>query len=332
MTGRCEFPILDLEDPPGRFAASLRDALEQVGFYALVNHGVDGRLVRAVYDAAERFHALPEATRRSLAVAAGHGGYLRLGGSTSYTSRIAGEVRKPNLVAGFFVHRDRPEDDPLARSGAPLLRMRNRWPPETALPGLRATLLEYTSALEALGRRLLPRYAAALELPTDHFDASFAEAHYTLKLAHYPVLPHDEHQWGLAPHTDAGFLTLLPDNDTPGLEIRPPGGEWHAPPRCPGAFIVNSGETLKRWTNDRFLATEHRVRNDSGRDRYSVPFFYDPDPRATIACLPTCTGPDRPPRHDPITFGDYWQWYVGANFGGDRVRTGGASTRVRDTR
>ena len=90
----------------------------------------------------------------------------------------------------------------------------------------------------------------------------------------------------------------------PGLAVRLPSGEWLAPPLIPGTFLVNLGNVMKRWSNDRFLSTPARVLNDSGTDRYSIAFFYSPTPAAVIECLPSCTGPDDPPRYPPAVYGD----------------------------
>jgi isopenicillin N synthase-like dioxygenase len=128
------------------------------------------------------------------------------------------------------------------------------------------------------------------------------------------VVDHEDHQWGLAPHTDSTFMTLLPANDVPGLWIRPEGYDWIEPPALPESFLVNSGDILRRWTNDRFLSTAHRVMNASGTDRYAMPFFFGTRDDALIEALPTCVGPDNPPRHEPITSGDYQRWFLNRNY------------------
>ena len=170
--------------------------------------------------------------------------------------------------------------------------------------------------MEALCHRLLPLYAGALDLAPDFFAEPFRQAQITLRLSHYPLVPHDDEQFGLAAHTDSGFMTLLPDNEVEGLSIRPAGGEWIDVPRVPGSFLVNSGDTLKRWSNDRFLSTEHRVRVSAARDRYAIPFFFDPRTDHVIECLPTCQGPGNPPRYPPITYERYLAWFMGRNYHG----------------
>ena len=99
----------------------------------------------------------------------------------------------------------------------------------------------------------------------------------------------------------AGFMTLLPQSAVPGLEIRTRAGDWLAAPPLPGSYLVNTGDTLNRWTNGRFLSTPHRASNHSGDERYAMPFFYDPNTDTMIECLPTCRGPDNPPKYQPQT-------------------------------
>lgn len=314
-------PVLDLEpflaERPGAeqaLAEQLRRALEQVGFFFLVGHGLDWALVEGVFDAARRLHALPDEVKAAIPFGRNTGGYLRLGGGTSYASKIAGEVRKPNLNAAYFVHRERAADDPAVLAGAPFRGAVNRWPPEELVPGFRAVVLRYCEAMEALGRRLLPLYAGALELPPTAFDDKFVDAQFTLRMSHYPVVEHEDDQWGLAPHTDSGFMTLLPDNEVEGLEIRPEGHDWTRPPALPQSLLVNSGDTLRRWTNDRFLSTAHRVLNASGRDRYAIPFFYDPCVDVPIECLPTCVDDEHPCRYPPTTYGEYLPWFMNRDY------------------
>ncbi|MEL6983868.1 MAG: 2OG-Fe(II) oxygenase family protein [Actinomycetota bacterium] len=287
----------------------LERALTDVGFFFIINHGVDWDLVRRVYGAAAELHAMPSDHLASIAMDAEHGGYLTYAGGTSYASQIAGEVRTPNLNAAFFIH----------RGG---YRLGNRWPD---LPGFRELVDAYMDATTALARRLLPVLAASLDLPATHFDEPFDDPSVTLRLSHYPPVDYGEHDWGLAPHTDSSIFTFLPANDVPGLEIRPAGHEWMTPPNLPESFLVNSGDMLKRWTNHRFRSTAHRARNgvdapegsgpgSARSDRYAIPFFFGTRDDAVIEALPTCVGPEAPARHDPITYGDYQRWFLNRNY------------------
>ncbi|MDH3679068.1 MAG: hypothetical protein OEV40_03875 [Acidimicrobiia bacterium] len=298
-------PVLDLQpvtdgDPDGidRLAGQLRRALTDVGFFFVVNHGVPWSEVEAVYAEARRLHACPPEQLAPIAMDRDHGGYLGLGGGTSYASEIAGEVRTPNLNAAFFAH----------RGG---YRLGNRWP---ELDGFRAVIETYMDSMTALGRRLLPLLARSLELPDEFFEPHFDVPSCTQRMSHYPVLTYGENDWGLAPHTDSSIFTLLPANDVPGLEIRPAGHDWIEPPSLPESFLINSGDMLKRWTNHRFRSTAHRARNASNVDRYAIPFFFGARDGAVIEALPTCVTSDNPARHEPITYGDYQRWFINRNY------------------
>src|SRR5262249_24219894 len=150
----------------------------------------------------------------------------------------------------------------------------NVWPDD--LPGFRDTVLEYIEAVDALGRRLLPLCAVALELSHDYFDAAFAESQFTFRMSDYPPVYARPNQFGIAPHTDANFLTLLAQTDVPGVQVRAPDGTWIDVPYVPDSFAVNSGDIMVRWTNGRFKSTPHRAVPPVGRDRYAIPFFLGP--------------------------------------------------------
>jgi isopenicillin N synthase-like dioxygenase len=166
-------------------------------------------------------------------------------------------------------------------------------------------------AMETLCRRLVPLYATALDLPPDAFDRAYAAPHLILRLTHYPPLASSEAtSVSLTPHTDSGFMTLLAPNPVPGLSIQLPDGRWVDAPAVADAFVVNGGDILHRWTNERFLSTPHRVINRTGGDRYAIPFFCDPNHDTVIECLPSCCSAAHPPKYPPITFGDYAIWFA----------------------
>ena len=320
-----EIPVLDLgplrSGAPGARAAlgaALRHAFENVGFYFIVNHGVPQDLVDRTFAAARQFHAQPLEDKLKLRINVHNIGYLPIRGSVTRHSKI-NEGNKPNLNEAFFVKRDLAPDHPDVVAGLPF-RGTNQWPAD--LPGFRDTVLEYQRTLEQLALSLLPLYATALDLPADRFDTAFSDPMYTLRMSHYPKVDIvADNEFGLAPHSDTSFMTLLAQNSVPGLAIRLPNGNWVDAPSLPGSFLVNGGDMLRRWTNERFLATPHRVINRSGGERYAIPFFFDCNYRTVMECLPTCTGPENPSRYDAITYPAYMTWYRDLNYGG--AATGG---------
>jgi len=181
---------------------------------------------------------------------------------------------------------------------------------------MRAAMITYFQTLERVGERMLPVLARALSMPADHFLPFFEnEAHVNLRFLHYPPQESDDpEQFGQGPHTDNSFITILARMEVPGLAVRLPSGEWLAPPLIPGTFLVNLGNIMKRWSNDRFLSTPHGVLNDSGTDRYSIAFFYSPNVSSTIECLPSCTSAEDPPHYPSAVYRDLVLEFYNANY------------------
>lgn len=311
-------PVIDLgpylSGQPGvmdRAAAELRSALTEIGFYFIVNHGVPRELIRQVFEQVRRFHAQPLEAKIALKLNTDSTGYMPMRGNTLRTSTVQAGT-KPNLNEAFFVKREMPADHPDVLSGR-RYRGVNRWPAN--LPGFRDTIVTYCDTLERLVLKMVRLYARALDLPAVYFDAPFADCQFSLRMTHYP---HQDgpvvDEFGLAPHTDTSFLTLLAPNDVPGLSIRSQSGKWIDAPAIPDAYVVNGGQMLQRWTNDLFLATPHRAINRSGGERYAVPFFCDSNIDWPVAAVPTTVGPDKPPKYPTTYYSDYMAWYQKRNY------------------
>ena len=305
-----EVPILDLgaylAGEPGALDAVARDLLyasTHVGFYFVSNHGIPQALIDRVFGESARFHALPQDDKEALKLDKNKIGYFGTGTTGGRRPGI-----KPNLYSAFCVREDLAADDPDVLAGKPF-RGLNQWPSD--LPGFRETVMEYLHAVQDLGRSMLPIYARALNLPLDYFDKAFEKPLLNMQLNHYEqqeVFEGDE--FGLAPHTDRTFITLLAQAQVPGLEIQPASGTWFTAPVLPGHFLVNTGDLLRLWTNEKFLSTPHRVINTSNVERHSIPFFFNPDPDTLVECLPTCQSAEDPPRHPPLKYIDFYEWFV----------------------
>jgi isopenicillin N synthase-like dioxygenase len=293
-------------------AAQVRRACESIGFFYLAGHGVDQAIVDAAFGASREFHAMPMEEKLRLRINENNIGYLPVNQSMQKASTVH-KATRPNFNESFFVSHDRGADHPDIVAGTPL-RGRNQWPDGHA--AMRATMVTYMKTLDGVGARMLPVLARALALPADWFAPFFAgEAHITLRFLHYPPQETDDaEQFGQGPHTDNSFITILAREEVPGLAVRLPTGEWLPPPVIPGTFLVNLGNIMKRWSNDRFLSTPHGVLNDSGRDRYSIAFFYSPRPDSMIECVPTCTGLDDPPHYPPAVYRDLILAFYNANY------------------
>ncbi len=232
-------------------------------------------LIDTAYAEAARFHALPLETKLAVKVDEHNIGYMPI--ARKPPPNAAAQGKKPSQNEAYFLRREKTPDHPDVLSNRRFHAM-NKWPAEAAIPGFRANMLAYMGTIEALCRKLVRLYALALDLPETFFDACFAEPHIIQRMSRYPAIDGaDESVDSLVAHTDSGFMTLLPPNRVQGLEINLPDGRWLEAPGVPDAFVVNGGDILHRWTNERFLSTPHRVRNLSGQLRYAVPFFCDPD-------------------------------------------------------
>jgi isopenicillin N synthase-like dioxygenase len=285
-----------------RAAEELHFALTEIGFYFIANHGVPSEQIRAVFREVARFHALPLQRKMEVKLDKHTVGYLPMQGDTLRTSTVD-TVVKPNINEAFFVARDLPSDHPEVLADR-RFRSANRWP--IGLPGFREVVVAYCETMEQLVRKLVRLYACALRLPLEYFDQPFREPQYKLRMTHYPYQADlADDGFGIAPHTDTSFLTLLAPNDVPGLSIRTQSGKWIDAPAIPGAFVVNGGQLLRRWTNDYFLATPHRAVNRSGGERYALAFFCDSNIDWPIAAVPTCIGPDKPPKYPTTYYTDY---------------------------
>ena len=317
-----QIPLIDvapyLAGKPGALetaAAELRFALENIGFYYLVGHGVPQALIDRIFSETKRFHSQPLEKKMALKLNRSNNGYMPLKGHAQRHTGL-NKNPKPNENESFFAKRERDPNDPhvIAKRD---LRDPNQWPDD--MPGFKETVLEYQTVMRALAHKLLPVYALALDLPADYFAPSFHQGgEITVRMIHYPpATPEqvEEGVFGTAAHTDRNMFTILAPGDTPGLQIMLPDGEWMKAPLLPGAYIVNSGDTLRRWSNERFLSTPHRVLNNiAGRDRYSVPFFVGPEYDTVIEALPTCVGPDNPAKYEPVTMEDFSIEFLNRNY------------------
>ena len=284
-------PLIDMgplrdgsADGVEKVARDVAAACTSSGFLYVVNHGVSKETVDGIFQANKDFHALPLEKKLELQINQFYRGYVPFAGSTLKVSSI-GEAKKPNQSEQIIFRHELAADDPDLGQGLPL-QGPNQWPSPD-------------------------------DLPEDHFDQFFVKPVKNLKLLHYPAQPKDRpaDQFGAAPHTDFGFVTVLAQDDTGGLEVRSPDGSWHPAPVIPDSFVINIGDALSRWTNGRFASTPHRVINRAPhRSRYSVPFFLDPNMHSVIEALPGTVTEDQPAAHEPVKYSDYLMTRLGSNF------------------
>ena len=316
MTRDASFPVFDL----ARFEAGSPDEMRALGaevdaicrttgFLAVAGHGVPDATVEAAWTKAEAFFALPAERKRSAKAPYPGYPYGYLGPETESLARSRGVAAPPDIKESFNGGPARApaglaDPEALGFCFAPTI-----WP--DAPDGFREAWQAYYAAMEDLAARIMRVFAVALELPEDFFAPFLSAPVSALRALNYPALaaPPKPGQIRAGAHTDYGSLTiLLPQAGSRGLEILGPDGAWiEAPPR-PGAFVVNIGDLMARWTNDRWTSTLHRVviPDDGGAERrQSFAFFHQPNWDAEIVALDARLATNEPPKYPPVRSGPY---------------------------
>ena len=298
---RGEIPVIDIsclftndQNEMRSSADQIRSACERIGFFYIVNHGVTQKTVDNVFEESRRFFEQSASFKKRLLFDDNDRGYKGPG-------NIAIPGYPPDFKEVLDLGVDLPADHPEVVSGKPF-HGPNQWPP---LPGFRESLMNYYQEVSNVGHEMLRLFALALDLDEAFFLPFHEPAHVTWRIMRYFPGSYAEGQYGTAPHTDFGTITLLCQDENGGLEVYSREREWIRAPHIPGSFIVNIGDLMACWTNDRFTSTAHRVLNQSGQDRYSIPMFYNPEFDTVVECLPTCCDVSNPPRYEPIHYGDY---------------------------
>lgn len=180
----------------------------------------------------------------------------------------------------------------------------NQQPEESSLPEFRKSIEHYAKQMEALGKRMLPIYATAPGMHKDFFGDAFESPLYRLRMTHYPATELDpKNAYGIAPYVNTSFCTILAQ-DNPGLAVYSERRQvWVKAPVLDDGFIVNTGELLKHWSNDRFLSTRYFANNNtSGESRYFIPFFTSANPHYVMSCIPSCCSEDNHAKYPPISY------------------------------
>jgi len=301
-----EIPVISIADlGDGRdaraiaaVAAAIRHASETVGFFYVRDHGVPPALREQALQQAKAFFALPDETKNAVQVNRRHRGFIPVGAAKMYGKGRA------DLKESFKWGLELPADDPEVLAGKPLMGP-NQWP--EAPSAFRGALYEWFGATMSCGDRILAAVAVSLGLPPDFFAASYRKPLSRGGVIHYPAQDPQspEDQFGVAPHSDYGCLTLLWQDDTGGLQVKGRAGEWVAARPIADTFVINIGDLLARWSNDRFRSTPHRVVNASGRDRYSMVVFHDPHGDTLIDPAAMNLSAGTAPLYPPVRVSDY---------------------------
>jgi isopenicillin N synthase-like dioxygenase len=292
-------PVISIQSLMDRETlAALDSACRKWGFFQVVDHGVSTAVIDNLRDGMQRFFEQPTASKRAiLRTAENPWGYFDQ------------ELTKNTLdwkEVFDYGPAEMPED-----GSAPV--MVPQWP--RLVPGFRQAVLDYYRDCEALGFRILQAVAVNLGMPADSLDGFFRPQHTSfIRLNHYPACPAPaspadataptDGYLGVNHHTDAGALTMLLQMDEPGLEVFHEGS-WHLVEPRSDAFVINLGDIVQVWSNDRYHAALHRVTTNATRDRYSAPFFLNPAYNADYAPLPTTVDDAHPARYRSINWGEF---------------------------
>jgi len=291
-------PVIDVSrlDHDERARAALDVACREWGFFQAIDHGIGQSLIEAVHSQMRKFFGLPhEEKTRILRTDSNVWGY--------YDKELTKNTRDWKEI--FDV--GPPE------SHGPIAGAAPQWP--AALPEFQATMLAYMNACRQVAHELLAAIATNLGVPPAELQSAFGTDDSSfLRLNFYPLcadpapagaatIPGSGHL-GINHHTDAGALTVLVQNEQPGLQVYHEGA-WRLVMPEPDALVINIGDIVQVWSNDTYRAPLHRVLANSKRERYSAAFFFNPSYETDYVPLSAVCGDDAPPRYGRINWGEF---------------------------
>ena len=311
MAPTLEVPTISLDRDPAVVAREIDATLRSVGFFQVVDHGVDDEVSDACWNSARDFFDLPLESK--LAVERPSGGlygYFPMKSeslSQSVAGAAPGDLKESfNMGPGIA-----PSHTPIDDTEASFFSA-NAWPARPI--EFRATWESYYAAMSQLSSRLMRVFALALDLPSEFFANKINVSPSALRAINYPELPvaPDDGQLRAGAHTDYGTLTILRQElGRAGLEVNDARtSAWIPIPPTAGALVVNIGDLMARWTNDRWTSTVHRVVNpdlDSpvSTRRQSMPFFHNANYSTIVECLPSCLADGQTARYEPVMAGPH---------------------------
>ncbi len=314
-------PVIDLSFARGgehadreAVARSVAQACSRSGFMVITGHGVPEELVQRMEAVSIEFFDLADEVKDRYESPAGDTslrGYFK---APSYVAASNDVVTPPDVCQLYTMCRlGEPgvaSEASLGPEEYPVWSKPNVWPTEVA--GFKETWLEYYEVLEGLSAELMQLFAIALGLEEDFFDDKIDDHITNLVVNYYPAIDDDPlpGQYRKGPHSDWGTLTVLYQDETGGLEVFDRDtDDWVPVPVVPGAFVVNVGDLMEVWTNNRWRSAKHRVPVPDADartvPRVSMPFFHQPNWDAEVTCLPSCLEPGEEPIHEPVTSGQY---------------------------
>jgi len=313
-------PVVDISgyfsgDPARKraVAQAIDAACRSIGFLVISGHGVPEDLIARFEAVTRAYFARPLAEKRrdQTRDPAVYRGYNEIGsGAVAYS--LDDREAAPDYCERFTVNRVQidPDDPYYTTEKGRRIFAPNIWP--EGIPGFEAAWTAYYHRMESLAQTLMRLFALALDLDEHWFDDKIDKHMTNLAANWYP----DQHeppkpgQLRIGAHSDYGSLTILKAEDKPGgLEVRAADGTWQKVPIVPGTLIVNLGDLMAQWTNDRWVSTLHRVVNPprdriTGTERLSIAFFHQPNYDALVECLPSCLDAGTA-KYPAVTSGDH---------------------------
>lgn len=298
-----KIPVIDMgrlhrADGEAALAEEIAAACRGTGFFSLINHEVPASRIENALQEVRKLFRLDQGTKDAMSIHKSP--YMRgyFGRGDDKSDGMNGDIKE-----GFDLASDLPADDPYVLHGLPFYGP-NVWP--NLLPGFKDTINAYYDSMLTLGLRLLKLFAIGLRMPPGYFDDKFLKPMAQMRLLRYPPQPADSGEAvGAGAHTDFGWITMIAQDSTGGLELEGRNGLWHKVNPVEGSLTVNIGDLMERWTNGVYRATMHRVVNRASRERHSIAFFMDPNYYTVVDCLKSCVSADNPKKYPPITAGDY---------------------------
>ncbi|MGZ0218179.1 MAG: isopenicillin N synthase family dioxygenase [Acidimicrobiales bacterium] len=300
-----ELGLVDLEAPVEEQVHALRTACETNGFFRLPLRSIPTSVADAAWELAREFFALPADEKSSVAFPkTGYPyGYSHYGREALGRS-LGDDEALGDMKESFSVGPDcqNPTERAATRDAEAWIRSPSLWP--TQIPELRLAWGRYYRALSDVSAQLMAVMALALDLPEAYFEPFFDRHITSMRALHYPVVTGPvAAALRAGAHTDYGTLTILRTDNVPGLQIHTASG-WLDVPPDPETFVVNLGDTIAQWTNNRWRSTLHRVVSNE-EPRQSMAFFHMANWDARIECLPTCRAQGEAPRHSPVQAGPW---------------------------
>ncbi|MCU1515110.1 MAG: isopenicillin synthase family oxygenase, partial [Microbacteriaceae bacterium] len=311
MTGYV--PIIDMQGDPAAVGAELDDVCTNVGFFQVIGHGIPDAVADRAWDATVALFDLPLEQRLAVRQPSpGYPyGYIPFTGESLAAS--TGAESKPDLKEAFSIG---PVDPPggvdMAVDQAWAWQP-NLWPVD--LPELQQAWTDYFRVMLGLGSRLMSLFAQGLSLPADYFAASIDRSPSALRAIRYPARQEgpEDGQLRAGAHTDYGTLTILKQDRVGGLQVLTQQDDWAGVETVPGAYVVNIGDLMARWTNDRWRSTLHRVVDPAPSltgqipRRHSMPFFHNANWDALVEVLPTCVPAGEHAKYESVLAGPHLQ-------------------------